>query len=234
MKKKSITDNRDNDELKQKVNEKIFDDICNSGLTEREQDFVLYYLESHNATQSYLKAYGKDKKFAHVRGFELLHKQKIKTELNKLKKIMRIGYDIDPSQYLEFLLKSANADIGDYIKFSEEEVPLYDESGTQMVDADTGEPLTKKVNKMHLVNSDTVDTSVITEIKQGRDGISIKLVDKSRCWDKIKDYFEWKKNEEDLNTTDSNIIEAIQSRTDSTWNEDEDVNKDLSSTLKED
>lgn len=48
---------------------------------------------------------------------------------------------------------------------------------------------------MHLADSDTIDTSVIQEIKQGKDGISIKLLDKYKALDSLKDFFDWKNKE---------------------------------------
>lgn len=220
-------------ETKEAVNERLLDEVFNSNLSEKEKRFVLYYLESYNATQSYLKAFGGKKAHATFLAFQLLHKKDIKSQIKKLKKILQIGYDIDPSRYIEFLLKSANADIGDYIKFSEEEVMQYDKDGEVLIDIDTGKPLTKKVNKMHLVNSDEIDTSVITSIKQGRDGISIQLVDKLKCWEKIKEFFEWKMNQEEKSIAETNIIEALKGSTDKTWG-DEGVYDDLEETLKDD
>lgn len=221
------------DDMKEAINERLFDEVFNSSLSEKEKLFVLYYLESYNATQSYLKAYGGNKAKASVLAFSLLQRDKIKSQIKKLKKILQLGYDIDPSRYIEFLLKAANADIGDYIKFSEEEVQEYDKDGEALIDIDTGKPIVKKVNKMHLVDSNIVDTSIITSIKQGRDGITIQLVDKLKCWEKIKDFFEWKMNQEEKAVAETNIIEALKGNTDKTWGE-EDVYDDLNKTLKDD
>lgn len=221
------------DDIKEAINERLLDEVFNSSLSEKEKRFVLYYLESYNATQSYLKVYGGDKNYAVIRAFRLLQKSNIKSQIKKLKKLLQIGYDIDPSQYIEFLLKAANADIGDYIKFSEEEIQEYDKDGEALIDIDTGKPIVKKVNKMHLVNSNEVDTSIITSIKQGRDGISIQLVDKLKCWEKIKEFFEWKMNVEKKDTIETNIITALQESADKTWDENE-VYDDLETTLKDD
>lgn len=220
-------------DTKEAINEKLFDEVFNSSLSEEEKRFVLYYLESYNATQSYLKAFGGEKSKASISAFRLLHKSSIKSQIKKLKKLLQVGYDIDPSRYIEFLLKAANADIGDYIKFSEEEVEQYDKDGVALVDPDTGETIKKKINKMHLVNSDNIDTSVITSIKQGRDGITIQLVDKLKCWDKIKEFFEWKMKQEEKYTAETNIIEALKENTDKTWSKG-DIYSDLEETLEDD
>lgn len=224
---------RSEDIRKDKVNDRIVDEVMQLGLNQKQQDFVLYYLESTNATQAYLKSHGGDKKWAAFYGCNLLHNPKIQGALRKLKKILTIGYDIDPSKYIETQLKIANADIGDYIKFSEEEIPMYNDDGTIMFDPDTGEQKFKKVNRMHLVDSDTVDTSIITSIKQGRDGISIQLPDKMKAWENIKNFFEWKAQKKVEENIDSNILSALGQTAKSSW-ENEDIDADLKETLKED
>lgn len=219
-------------DTKEAINEKLFDEVFNSSLSEEEKRFVLYYLESYNATQSYLKAFGGEKSKASISAFRLLHKSSIKSQIKKLKKLLQVGYDIDPSRYIEFLLKAANADIGDYIKFSEEEVEQYDKDGVALVDPDTGETIKKKINKMHLVNSDKIDTSVITSIKQGRDGITIQLVDKLKCWDKIKEFFEWKMKQEETTEANNNIIDVLNKSAKGVWSKngvDDDLEEALNS-----
>ena len=214
---------------KEIANDAIYDDLFDrSDLTLEEKKFILYYLESMNATQAYLKAHDGDvtKARAYVKGSQLLNSDRIQLELRRVKKIFKRVYDIDPTRYIEFQLKGANADIGDYIKFSEDEVPVLAEDGSQMFDPDTGEKLTKKINRMHLVDSDKVDTSVITKIKQGRDGITIELVDKNKCWENLKTFMDWHMNQKKENENDNSLLEALNARVDDSWAEDEDLDKD--------
>ncbi|MFT9869983.1 terminase small subunit, partial [Bacillus mobilis] len=49
---------------------------------------------------------------------------------------------------------------------------------------------TRMMNFVDLAESDMVDGSIITEVKQGRDGISIKLADKMKALDKLSLYFD--------------------------------------------
>ena len=217
---------------KEEINEKIIDEVQDSGLTEKEQDFVLYYLDSHNIVQSYMKAYGAERKQALKKGYEVYHKEKIQNELKRLKKIMMISMDLDVTRYIETLDKVANANIGDYITFKEEEIPLYNDEGLPLLNPDTGEPVTKKVNKMHLADSDSVDTSVIQEIKQGKDGISIKLLDKYKALDSLKEFFDWKNKEEQDIEISNSFIDALNSEVKHTWSDD-DIDKDLEGLEKE-
>ena len=201
-------------------------------LTDKEADFVLRYLQSYNATQAVMQVYKYDKYKASVMACRLLAKSHIQIAIKKLKKIQRKVLDIDPNEYLEYLLKVARADISDYLKFSEEEVPMLDKDGSQMFDPDTGEPLTKLVNKMHLVNSDEVDASVICSVKQGRDGISINLPDKMAAWEKLRTYFGWGEKASDSVDNSDSIIKAIQSKTEEVWDGEEDEYAELDKALK--
>ena len=217
---------------KEEINEKIIDEVQDSGLTEKEQDFVLYYLDSHNIVQSYMKAYGTERKQALKKGYEVYHKEKIQNELKRLKKIMMISMDLDITRYIETLDKAANANIGDYITFKEEEVPVLDKEGLPVINPDTGEPLTKKVNKMHLADSNTVDLSIVQEIKQGKDGISIKLLDKYKALDSLKEFFDWKNKEEQDIEVSNSFIDALKGSS-NVWDK-EDIDKDLEEMEKAD
>ena len=219
---------------KEDAKNNMIDVLVDLDLTDKETDFVLYYLESNNATQSYLKSYKINKKWAGIKGYQLLHKPKIESAIKKLKKIQKHALDVNPNLYVETLLKGASADIGDYIEFREEDVPILDADGSQMHDPDTGEPLYKKVNKMHLTDSAFVDTGVVTGIKQGRDGISITLVDKLKCLELLRKYFNWGEEQQtDSKDTDS-IISAINGKTKDVWGNGSSEDDDLEEALKDD
>ena len=218
---------------KEDAKNNMIDVLVDLDLTDKETDFVLYYLESNNATQSYLKSYKINKKWAGIKGYQLLHKPKIESAIKKLKKIQKHSLDVNPNLYVETLLKGASADIGDYIEFREEDVPILDADGSQMHDPDTGEPLYKKVNKMHLTDSAFVDTGVVTGIKQGRDGISITLVDKLKCLELLRKYFNWGEEQQtDSKDTDS-IINAINGKTKDVWGDGSSEDDDLEEALKD-
>ena len=219
---------------KEDAKNNMIDVLVDLDLTDKETDFVLYYLESNNATQSYLKSYKINKKWAGIKGYQLLHKPKIESAIKKLKKIQKHALDVNPNLYVETLLKGASADIGDYIEFREEDVPILDADGSQMHDPDTGDPLYKKVNKMHLTDSAFVDTGVVTGIKQGRDGISITLVDKLKCLELLRKYFNWGEEQQtDSKDTDS-IINAINGKTKDVWGDGSSEDDDLEEALKDD
>lgn len=155
-----------------KCAEKLFEAADeNAELTEKQKLFCVFYAEKFNATQAYLKAYGGKKNVAGVSAHELLKKSKIQAEIQRLKNEMRKHYNFGFEDYVRELLKIVGGDIGDYVKFGRRD--------EEIVINKKGDTVTKKVNFVDLAESDAVDTSVISEIKQIKGDISIKLADKS-------------------------------------------------------
>ena len=221
-------------DVKEVVNDKIFEEIFGSDMTENEKTFLLLYLESYNGAQSYRKAYNMDNiTTSRVKACELLQRPHIRAAIKRARKIMSVGFDIDPTQYIEFLLKAANANIGDYVRVEEEEKPVLDKEGNPVLNMDTGEPITNKRSRVFLNNSKDLDMSLVSSIKQGKDGVTIQLVDKLSCWDKIKDFMEWQAEKDNKAKEGSKILDAITGRIDDTWTCDN-VYSDLDEALKED
>ena len=79
---------------KDDINDAIYKDLFgNTTLTLPQQKFILYYLESLNTTQSYLKATGRhpsSKAVAAVMANKWLNNKEVQLELRRLKKLMQI------------------------------------------------------------------------------------------------------------------------------------------------
>ncbi len=161
-------------------------------LTDQEQIFCYHYVRTFNATQAALLAgYGNgNKASAAVLGCRLLHREHIQKETSRVKALFRQKIHVDILDFLAFCMKIIGADIGDYMKFGSEDRLVRDMDGP-VKDPDTGEYLKESVSMVTLRESEQLDTSVITEIKQGKDGISIKLADKKWAWEQIIKYFDW-------------------------------------------
>ena len=153
----------------------------NSNLTEQQKLFCLYYLQYYNATKAYQLAYGVDWKSANAAGPRLLVNVSVKEELAKMKSQMQSEVYADAKQLINELLKQANSDIGDYVDFNSYEYQSLDENEQPIINEFTGEPETYKISRVNLKDSSVVDTSLIQEVKKGKDGVSIKLVDKQRA-----------------------------------------------------
>lgn len=187
-------------------------------LNDKEQLFCYHYVRTWNATQAALLAsYGANKNSAKAIGCNLLQRPRVKQELDRLRSLFRQELHVDIQDFLEFCLKVVGADIGDYIAFGQKEVEVMGPFGP-VFDKKTKKPLTHMVNTIDLGASNMLDTSVISEIKQGRDGVSIKLADKTWAWGQLIKYFDWlpdkwqRKIEEDKLVIEGQKLEVLKQR----------------------
>lgn len=158
--------------------------IENSELTDKQRLFCIYYIRSFNATKAYQKAYGCSYKTAMVEGSGYLRNPKIKSEILKLKQERLDREFLSESDIFQKYMDIAFADITDYLEFGTEEVPVMAIYGPAKIkDPETGEEkaLTKVINKVLFKSSSDVDGTIISEVKQGKDGASIKLSDRMKA-----------------------------------------------------
>lgn len=127
----------------------------NSELTGKQSIFCQLYVRSFNATNAYHKAYGCTRTAAMTNGSRLLKNDKIKAEIERLKKEKVAKLFLDENDIFEKMIEIAFSDITDFLGF---------DGGV-----------------VWLNNSKEVDGTLITEVKQGKDGISIKLADKMKA-----------------------------------------------------
>lgn len=127
--------------------------------------------------------------------------------------------------------------------------PLYEKDKNGKIDKN--KPVMETVNYVDLKEGATVDGTIISEVKQGKDGVSIKLADRLKALDKLSLYFDLfpdsfkrKIEEEKLNISkqkleldkiriigdeeeyeDDGFIAALNGKTAEVWNDDNE-NKD--------
>ena len=179
----------DNRTVKEKaVAEDVEQVMNNPDLTDKQRLFCLYYIRCFNATKAYQKAFECSYDVANAEGYKLLVKPCVKEEIKRLKR-NRLNRDmLDESDVFQKYMDIAFSDITDYVAFGTEEVPVMAMYGPVKVDdEETGEKrvLTKTVNAVRFKESKDVDGTLISEVKQGRDGASIKLLDKQKALDWI-------------------------------------------------
>lgn len=164
------------------------------GLTEKQGLFCLFYVRYFNATKAYMKAYGVDAKTAGNAGYRLLKNVEIRKEIESLKQ-NRINREmLSEADIFQKYMDIAFSDITDYLKFGQMEVPVMGAFGPITVeDKDTGEkiPVTKIVNVVQFRESNEVDGTLISEVKQGRDGASIKLADRMKALNWLADHMDF-------------------------------------------
>ena len=88
---------------------------------------------------------------------------------------------LDEDDIVQKYIDIAFSDITDYVEFGTKEVVGKDNEGN---------PITMKMNYLDLKNSDEVDGTIITEVKQSRQGVSIKLEDRLKALEWLTRYFE--------------------------------------------
>jgi phage terminase small subunit len=158
----------------------------NTELNDKQRLFCIYYIRSFNATKAYQKAYQCSYNTAMVEGFNTLRNPKIQNEIQKLKQNRLNRELLDESDIFQKYMDIAFSDITDYLTFGTEEVPVIGASGlVEVKDPDTGEkkPLTKIVNFVRFKPSAEIDGTILAEVKQGKDGASIKLADRMKALD---------------------------------------------------
>jgi phage terminase small subunit len=170
-----------------KSEKRILEELEAADLTEKQRLFCLYYIKNFNATMAAIKA-GYSPDSAYQIGYENLRKPEIAKEIRRLKGAIQSELFVDAMDVLERYIKIAFADMTDFVEFRQEEVPVMGPFGP-LEDKD-GNPITKLVNVVKFKDSVQVDGGLICQIKQGRDGASIKLEDRQKALDKLAQYFD--------------------------------------------
>ncbi|PEN36264.1 terminase, partial [Bacillus wiedmannii] len=118
---------------------------------------------------------------AHVQSSRLLRRERVSSYIKELKGELVENVFVEAMDVLKEYIKIAFADITNYVTFGQREVEFQDDEGNQF---------TRMMNFVDLQEADLVDGSIITEVKQGKDGVSVKLADKMKALDKLSQYFD--------------------------------------------
>ncbi|MDB5052929.1 MAG: xtmA [Bacilli bacterium] len=174
-------------EADEEIDSEIEDD---DGLTPKRRLFVKYYLINFNATQVAIKA-GYSRRSARDIGYELLTKPDIKEAIRKYTDEVTLEIGFNAQRILMEYLKIAFADVTDYVDFGQKEVPVMTMFGPMTEgEGDDKRPVMKIVNYVSFKESNEIDGSLISEVKQGKDGASIKLHDKTKALDILAKYID--------------------------------------------
>lgn len=157
-------------------------------LTDKQWLFSMYYVKYFNATKAYQKAYGCSYSTAMVEGHRTLRNPKIKSEIDRLKSELTEGTLLRKEDVLQKYIDIAFADITDFAEFGKKEVQAMGPFGP-IVDED-GNPVMVEFNYVDFKDSAEVDGTIITEVKKGKDGVSVKLADKMKALDMLAKYFD--------------------------------------------
>lgn len=155
--------------------------INNDELTDKQELFCLLFSRSFNATKSYQEAFGCGYNTAMVNSCRLLKKPHIKKEVARLKKERYTIAFLSADDIFQKYMDIAFSDLGDYLEV--------------------------KNGILKIKDSEEVDTSVLQEVKEGREGVSLKLQDKMKA-------LEWLASHMDMGTTEQRAkVEKIKTET---------------------
>lgn len=161
-------------------------------LTEKERLFCEIYVRNFNATQAAIKA-GYSYDSAYAIGYENLRKPHIRNYIGALKEAKKAAIMLDTDDLVELQMRIAFADITDFLEFGRVLIPVMGAFGPIVRKNErTGEeePLLREVNDVRFRESFEVDGGLISQVKMGKDGASIKLEDRQKALDWLAKFFE--------------------------------------------
>lgn len=205
---------------KEYVHEPIIEEVkeiaVNNKLTDKQKLFCIYYIKYFNATKAYQKAYECDYITANTNGYRLLVNACIKTEIQRLKEYKLNRAMLSEEDIFQRYIDIAFADITDFIEFGRKEIEV-DEKIIE-------------VNYLDFKESNEIDGAIVSEISNGKNGVSIKLHDKMKA-------LQWLSDRMDLLPTHTRIkLENEQKKLDHILNKDKNNDtreKDIAEVLRE-
>lgn len=190
--RKNMERSKRKSENKKKANAEAIDQIIeNPDLNDKQRLFCVLYVKCFNATKAYQKAYECSYETATVNGPRMLGNARVKEEIQCLKQNRLNRELISEADIFQKYIDIAFADITDYMEFGTEEVPVMAVYGPVKVkNEETGEEetLTRIVNTAKFKDSLDVDGTILTEVKQGKDGAGIKLADRMKALQWLADH----------------------------------------------
>lgn len=204
---RGCTQNKKGAHKKEAVAEDVSQVVINDELTDQQQLFCLYQSRMFNYTKAYMKAYpGCTYASAAVLGSRLMKNPVIRKEIEQLKQNHMNRELLKQEDIFQKYMDIAFADMNDFMSFGQEEIET--DYGPRMV------------NSVRLKESDQVDGTLITEVKQGRDGVSVKLADRMKAIDWLADHM-------DIATVEQKAkIEQIRAKTEQIRHSETDTGED--------
>lgn len=160
---------------------KIAEEIVEtSELDEEHQLFCIYYIKYHNKVKAYQKVKPNTPyNSACVMASRWSKQPAVIEEINRLKKELYEDALLDPHDIVQKYIDIAFADLNDYLEYGQEEVPVIIKNPITGED----EILKQTINTVRFKESVYVDGTILSEVKKGKDGASIKLSDRMKALD---------------------------------------------------
>ena len=177
--KKVCTQKRDYSVVRKEAAVTEVEDVLeNMDLTDKQQLFCLYFIKCFNATKAYQKAYGCSYNTAAVEGCRLLKNPKIKDLIRTMKQERFTKDYLTQEDIFQKYMDIAFSDVGDYVRFGRKQMPQWREENGEyvpVIDPNTGKQKIIEYNYIDLKESEGIDTSILTEVSDGKSGIKVKM-----------------------------------------------------------
>lgn len=175
-------------DIKEAIVEEVNEVLQNAEFTDKQRLFCIYYIKYFNVK----KAYGCSYKTALVAGFRLLGNVRIQEEIQNLKEGKFNRIMISEEDIFHKYMDIAFSDIVDYLSFKKVRKNRWtknkEDEDIPVINPDTGEKDFYEYNVVELNNSKELETSILQEVSEGKDGVKIKLQDKMKALQWLADY----------------------------------------------
>jgi phage terminase small subunit len=156
-------------------------------LTDKQRLFVKHYILTRNATQSAIKA-GYSERTARSIGQRLLTNVDIKKAIEKRFEKVEQPLDTSIDNLVKQLGKQAYADMRDFVEITERPYYKVDMEGNLILDADNKAIIDGYESFIKMKPLEEIDGTLITEIKQTKDGIQFKRTDPQKAIEMLGKY----------------------------------------------
>lgn len=205
---KKVQKNTGKNIKKEPIAEEVKEVLGNTELTDKQRLFCIYYIKYFNATKAYQKAYNSSYIVANSEGYKLLVKPCIKSEIEKLKQHKLNQAMLSEEDIFQRYMDIAFSDITDYVNFGKREIEVSKDEDDN--------PVMIEVNYVDFKDSNEVDGTIISEVSQGKNGVSIKLHDKMKALQWLSDHMNiaTDKQKAELEVLKSKIVNNEKSKED--------------------
>ncbi|WP_288846678.1 terminase small subunit [uncultured Fructobacillus sp.] len=178
-KSKSVATKKENVATTKELHPAI-QELEESGLNEKQKNFVSEYVRLANATQAYISAYDSEYNTARVNGSALLTNTDIQKEIKRLRQARLAELGIGVFELIDDMAKEARADIRDFADWGSDEF--------EAIDEESGKQYTRHKSWVALKDSESVDSWAVKKVTVGKDGPIVELHDRNKARDKLLEY----------------------------------------------
>ncbi|MBU5486486.1 terminase small subunit [Clostridium sp. MSJ-11] len=171
--------------------------LDDSELTDKQRLFCIKYSKYLNATKAYREVYKCSYETAMVEGCKSLRNPKINELIERLTEI-EFNKELIKRSVVQKYIDIAFSDITDYVEFGKKKI--------QVGKKEDGTPDMIEINYVDFKESSEIDGTILSEVSQGKNGVSVKLQDKMKA-------LKWLSEHMDLATEEQKArIEVLKSK----------------------